>query len=136
MNGRTTPPTASPASVLAANHYVNKAGSIAPQVWQEFAPLDGDELVCSDDGIIKVTVEGEIAGFDIDPDRPFSLYVAVMADRIQGIVMESRQQMVPDCPLHPAAHPLKSDVVNDAAAWTCPQTKSLIRYMKVTATAT
>ena len=50
--------------------------------------------------------------------------------------MEGRQQMVPDCPIHPAAHPLDSDVVNGAAAWLCPSTNSLVRYMTVTAEAT
>ena len=114
----------------------NKAGNVAPQVWREISPRDGEKLAVRADDIIEVTIDTGLEGFDIDPDRPFGKYVAVMADRIQAIVMESRQQMVPDCPLHPAAHPLQSDVVNDMAAWVCPRTKSLVRYMKVTAKAT
>jgi hypothetical protein len=47
--------------------------------------------------------------------------------------MEGRQQMVPDCPLHPTAHPLQSDVVDGAAAWVCPSAERLVRYMRVTA---
>ena len=92
---------------------MNEAGSVAPQVWQEFSPLDGEELAVRADGIIEVTTDTGLEGFDIDPDVPFGKYVAIMADRIQTVVMESRQQMVPDCPLHPAAHPLQSDVGND-----------------------
>ena len=107
--------------------------SIARQVWQEFSPRSGDELAFRDGGIIEVTIDGGgLEGFDIDPDDPAGVLAACLADRIQTIVMEERQQMVPDCPLHPAAHPLQSDVVNGAAAWVCPWTKSLVRYMRVT----
>jgi hypothetical protein len=111
---------------------VNKAATVAPQVWQEFSPRDGEKLAVLDDDIIEITDDTGLEGFDIDPDVPFGLYVSIMANRIQTVVMEGRQQMVPDCPLHPAAHPLQSDVVDGAAAWTCPWTKSLVRYMKVT----
>lgn len=117
------------------NHHVNWAGNVAWQVWQEFSPRDGEQLTCRADSIIEVTIDHDLEGFDIDADVPFGLYVAIMADRIQTIVMEGRQQMVPDCPLHPAAHPLQSDVINGAAAWVCPWTKSLVRYMRVTAEA-
>ena len=115
---------------------MNEAGSVAPQVWQEFSPRDGEGLAVRDDGLIEVTTDTEIEGFDIDPDRPFGLYVSIMADRIQTVVMESRQQMVPSCPLHPAAHPLQANVVDGAAAWICPWTKSLVRYMTVAAEVT
>lgn len=111
---------------------MKKVKSIARQVWQEFSPRDGEELVCRDDGIIEVTAGDSTEGFDIDPDLPVGLLASDLADRIQTIVMEGRRQMVPDCPLHPAAHPLQSDVVNGAAAWVCPWTKSLVRYMRVT----
>ena len=110
--------------------------SVARQVWQEFSPRDGEGLACRDDGIIEVTIDGVLEGFNIDPDLPLGLYVSIMADRMQTVVMEGRQQMVPDCPLHPAMHPLESDVVNGSAAWVCPWTKSLVRYMRVTAEAT
>jgi hypothetical protein len=112
---------------------VNNAGNVARQVWQEFSPRDGEKLTCRDDDIIEITAGTGLEGFNIDPDVPFGLYVSIMADRIQAVVMEGRQQMAPDCPLHPAAHPRDSDVVNDATAWTCPWTKSLVRYMRVTA---
>jgi hypothetical protein len=116
---------------------VSKAGSVARQVWQEFSPRDGEVLACRDDGIFEVTIGGGgLEGFGIDPDVPFGLYVSIMADRVQTVVMEGRQQMVPDCPLHPAAHPLQRGVVNGAAAWVWPWTKSLVRYMRVTAEAT
>ena len=65
---------------------------------------------------------------------PFGLLVSILADRIQTIAMEGRQQMVPACPLHPAAHPLLSDVVNGAAAWVYPSAKR--RYVRITAEAT
>lgn len=104
---------------------MDKAGSVARQVWQEFSPRDGEGLACRDDGIIEVTVQGELEGFGIDPDVPFGLFVSILADRIQTIVMEGRQQMVPACPLHPDAHPLQSDVVNGAAAWVCPSVSAL-----------
>ena len=113
------------------NHGVETLKAIARQVWQEFSPRDGEELVWHDDGIIEVTVEGELEGFDIDTDLPGSALATRLADRIQTIVMEGRQQMVPDCPLHPSAHPLQSDVVEGAAAWVCPWTRGLVRYMKV-----
>jgi hypothetical protein len=106
--------------------------SVARQVWQEFSPLEGEELAFRDDGLITVIVRDSTEEFDIDPDRPFGSLVSALADRIQTIIMESRQQMVPDCPLHPAAHPLESDVIDGAAAWVCPSTKRLVRYMRVT----
>lgn len=81
--------------------------------------------------MIEVAVDGVLEGFDIDPDLPAGELAAHLADRIQTIVMESRQQMVPDCPLHPAAHPLQSAVVNGAAAWVCPWTNGLVRYLRV-----
>jgi hypothetical protein len=115
---------------------VNKAESVARQVWQEFSPRDGEELASRDDGILEVTIYGVLEGFGIDPDAPFGLYVSIMADRIQTVVMEGRQQMAPDCPLHPGAHPLHGGVVNGAAAWLCPSTNSLVRYMRVIAEAT
>lgn len=118
------------------NHHVKQVASIARQVWQEFSPRDDEQLAIRDDGIILVTTGNSAEGFDIDPDDPVGVMAAYLADRIQTIVMEERQQMVPDCPRHPAAHPLQSDVVNGAAAWVCPQTMSLVRNMKVTAEAT
>jgi hypothetical protein len=111
---------------------MNKAGSVARQVWQEFSPRDGEELACGDDGIIWVTIGGGSEGFNIDSDQPVGSFASDLADRIQTIVMEDRQQMVPDCPLHPAEHPLQSDVVDGSAAWVCPSTKRLVRYMRVT----
>ena len=75
-------------------------------------------------------------GFDMDPDLPFGELVSELADRLQAIIMEERQQMIPDCPLHPAAHPLRSDVVGGAAAWVCPSAKRVVRYMRVTTEAT
>jgi hypothetical protein len=105
---------------------------IAEQVWQEFSPHDDEALACRDDGIIEVTAGGSVEGFNIDPDQPLGLLASQLADRIQTIIMEERQQMVPDCPLHPGSHPLQSDVVNGIAAWVCPQTNSVIRYMRVT----
>jgi hypothetical protein len=105
--------------------------SIARQVWQEFSPRDNEHLTCRDDGIIEVTTGGPTEGFNIDPDLPPAVLASRLADRIQTIVMEGRQQMVPDCPLHPAEHPLQSDVVNGAAAWVCPRTKSIVRHMRV-----
>jgi len=115
---------------------VEKAASIARQVWQEFSPHDGEELTCRDDGIFEVTItDSGTEGFNIDPDVPFGSFVSALADRIQTIVMEGRQQMVPDCPLHPAAHPLQSDVVAGATVWVCPWTERLVRYMRVTAEA-
>jgi hypothetical protein len=62
---------------------VNEAGSVARQVWQEFSPREGEQLTCRDDGIIEVAIDGEQEGFGIDPDVPLSLYVSIMADRIQ-----------------------------------------------------
>jgi hypothetical protein len=56
----------------------------------------------------------EVFDFYTHPDEPF---------------------FVPDCPLHPAAHPLQGDVVDGAAAWVCPSAKRLVRYMRVTAEA-
>ena len=111
-------------------------GSIAQQVWQEFSPREDEKVAFHEDfrdnGLIMVTTGDSAEGFDMDPDRPFGSLVSALADRMQTIIMETRQQMVPDCPLHPAAHPLESDVVDGAAAWLCPSTRRLVRYMKVT----
>jgi hypothetical protein len=104
---------------------------IAVQVWQEFAPRDDEDLACHDDGIIEVTVAGATEGFNIDQDQPLGPLASQLADRIQTIVIEGRQEMVPDCPVHPGAHPLQSNVVNGAAAWVCPKSDNLIRYMMV-----
>jgi hypothetical protein len=105
--------------------------SAAQQVWQEFSPRDGEDLAFGADNIIEVTIGGGTEGFDLDPDRPFGELVSDLADRLQTIVMEDRQQMIPDCPLHPAAHPLASEVIGSAAAWVCPSTKRVIRFMRV-----
>jgi hypothetical protein len=111
---------------------MEKLESAARQVWREFSPSDADDLTFGDNNIIEVTVEGEIEGFDMDPDRSFAELTSELADRLQGIIMEVRQRMIPECPLHPAAHPLQSGVVDGAAAWVCPSTRHLVRYMKVT----
>jgi hypothetical protein len=117
---------------LADNHCMKKLESAARQVWQEFSPRDGEDLAFGANNIIEVTIGGGTEGFDMDPDRPFGELVSALADRLQTIIMEDRQQMIPDCPLHPAAHPLESHVVGGAAAWVCPPTKRVVRYMRVT----
>ena len=58
------------------------------------------------------TIDGSREGFEIDPDVPFGRYVSSMADRIQTVVMEGRQQMVPGCP--PRSIPLR---IPCRAAW-------------------
>jgi hypothetical protein len=109
---------------------MNKMEGVARQVWQEFSPCLGEEIAFRD-GIIEVTVGGSTEGFNIDSEVPVGVFASALADRIQTIVMEGRQKMVPDCPLHPVAHPLESKVVNGDAAWVCPSTGSLVRYMRV-----
>jgi len=104
---------------------------VATQVWQEFAPRGDEDLTCRDDGIIEVTIAGSAEGFNIEPDQPLGPLASQLADRIQTIVIEGRQEMVPGCPLHPGAHPLASSVVDGAAAWSCPTDNGLIRYMMV-----
>ena len=114
---------------------MQEAESVARQVWQEFSPRDGEELAWRD-GLFWVTVDmGSREGFDfgIDPAEPFGSVVSALANKLQSIIMEGRQQMVPACPLHPAAHPLESDTVDGAAAWVCPSTKRLVRYLSVIA---
>jgi len=112
--------------------------SVARQVWQEFSPREGEQLALRDDFrygcLVTVTIGGSCDEFDIDPDPDQSLgsLVSYLAGRIQTIIMEERQQMVPDCPLHPAAHPLESNEVDGMAAWVCPSTKHPVRYMSVT----
>jgi hypothetical protein len=115
---------------------VNKARSVARQVWQEFAPHDDESLTFRDGNLVEVTAAGAREEFDVDPDDPVSRAASYIADRIQIILIEARQEIVPDCPVHPGAHPLQSDVVNDAAAWVCPATGDVVRYMRVTAEAT
>ena len=112
-----------------------RAFDIAVQVWQEFTPRDDENIACRDDGVIEVTVAGATEGFDIDPDQPLGELASQLADRIQTIIIEGRHQMVPECPLHPGSHPLQSCAVNGTAAWLCPNSNELIRYMKVTALA-
>ena len=106
-------------------------------MWQEFSPREDEELAFDenfrDHGLITVTIGDSGEAFDADPDEPLGFLAAYLADRIQTIVMEERQQMVPECPLHPAAHPLDSRVIDGSAAWVCPSTKRLVRYMRVAA---
>lgn len=117
---------------------MRKEESVARQVWQEFSPREGEELAFREDSrygyLITVTIGRSSEEFDIDPDpdRSLSSLVSYLANRMQTIIMEERQQMVPDCPLHPAAHPLEINVVDDMAAWVCPSTKRPVRYMSVT----
>lgn len=113
-----------------------RLGDIAVQVWREFTPRGDEGLVYREDGIIEVTIAGSSEGFDIDPDQPPGQLAASLADRIQTVVMEGRQEMTPDCPLHPGAHPLEASVVNDAAAWVCPKGNTFIRYMMVSPVST
>jgi hypothetical protein len=114
--------------------------SVARLIWQEFSPREDEELAFHKDFrdrvLITVTVGGSTEGFDIDPDCPFGALASALADRIQAIIMEARQQMVPGCPFHPAAHPLESNVADGAAAWVCPSNKRLVRHMRVTTEAT
>src|ERR1700761_8055464 len=104
---------------------------VARQVWQEFGPRADETLTCRGDGMIEVSIAGSAEGFDVDPDKPLVPLVVQLADRIQTIVMEGRQRMVPGCPSHPGAHPLESSLVDGAAAWVCPQTAAVIRYLPV-----
>jgi hypothetical protein len=126
------------APVVTDNCRMRKEESVARQVWQEFSPREGEELAFREDSrygyLITVTTGRSSEEFDIgpDPDRSLSSLVHYLANRMQTIIMEERQQMIPDCPLHPAAHPLESNVVDDMAAWVCPSTKRPVRYMSVT----
>jgi hypothetical protein len=117
---------------------VKRLESVARQVWQEFSPREDEALAFEDfrDGLGLITVTiGESGGeaFDADPDEPLGTLAAYLADRMQTVIMEERQQMVPECPLHPTAHPLDSTVVDGSAAWTCPSTRRPVRYMRVSA---
>jgi len=120
---------------------VKTAESIARQVWQEFSPREDEDLAFDENfrdglGLITVTSGDSVEAFDVDPDEPLGSMAAYVADRIQTIIMEARQQVVPDCPLHPAAHPLDSSVVDGSAAWVCPSTRRPVRYMQVSAEVT
>jgi hypothetical protein len=77
---------------------MSRAEIVARQVWQEFSPRDGEELACRD-GMFWVTVRDSAEGLDfsIDPGEPLTSLVSALADKLQSIVMEGRQQMVPDC---------------------------------------
>ena len=123
---------------LTDNCRVRKEESVARQVWQEFSPREGEELAFREDSrygyLVTVTIGSSGEEFDVEPGPGQSLgeLASYLADRIQTIIMEERQQVVPDCPLHPAAHPLESRVVDDMAAWVCPSTKRPVRYLRVT----
>src|SRR6478672_7153114 len=94
------------------DYQVKAMESVARQVWQEFSPREDEELAFDenfrDGGLITVTVGGSGESFDVHPDEPLGWLAAYIADKIQTIIMEERQQVVPDCPLHPTAHPLDS----------------------------
>jgi hypothetical protein len=117
---------------------MRKEESVAGQVWQEFSPREGEELAFREDSrygyLVTVTIGSGGEEFDVDPDPDQSLgeLVSYLAGRMQTIIMEERQRMVPDYPLHPAEHPLDIGVVDDITAWVCPSIRRLVRYMQVT----
>ena len=66
-------------------------------------------------------------GFDLDLSDPQPDLIWKTADRIQTILMEARQEMTPECPIHPGLHPLESSLIAGNAVWKCPNSDGFLR---------
>jgi hypothetical protein len=81
--------------------------------------------VVSDD-MFAVTVGSAVETFSVDTDLAAEELVALLADRLQAILMEGRREMTPACPLHAGAHPLVSSVADGRAVWMCPSGNAVL----------
>ena len=52
--------------------------------------------------------------------------VASLAEQVQDHVIEDTQTAWPDCPRHPASHPLTAAVDGERAVWICPRTQVVV----------
>jgi hypothetical protein len=67
-----------------------------------------------------------IEQFDVQNEVE-SEFTWILADRLQAILMEYRQEFVLPCPLHPTRHPLTSQAINGQASWVCPSPEQVVR---------
>lgn len=65
--------------------------------------------------------------FSVDLDDAPGALAWKLADRIQTILMESGQTMIPPCPRHPNQHPMESALSDRTAVWRCPSTREVVR---------
>jgi hypothetical protein len=79
------------------------AKSAVLRVWTDFRPVAGlEKIECNDDGTVTVTTEDTaMESFSMDLTDEPAVFAWKLADRLQTILMESRQRFVPPCPLHP-----------------------------------
>lgn len=104
--------------------------ALARSVWESFHPRPGEHFCESGEGRhddrYTVGVGAAEETFEVDPYRDMHGFVAALADRIQTVLMEERQEMTPPCPRHPGAHPLSATVVS-GAVWVCPADETPVR---------
>ena len=90
---------------------------VEPADWQTHEP--------SESAVLRTT-DGSGAGVWVDPSLPAAEQVAMVAEQVQEIVVETlpwqhRPANWPPCPEHPANHPLAPVARGGVAMWVCPQ---------------
>lgn len=99
---------------------------LARAVWESLRPRSDEHLREAENDMYTVSVGGAQETFDIDGSADPKEFVVALADRIQTVLMEERQELTPPCPRHPGAHPLTAAVIGEAV-WTCPADQTPVR---------
>jgi hypothetical protein len=77
--------------------------------------------------IVEVVVGDVVTGFGVDAAQPDHERLAAVASGVQDAVIETLRVGVPECPMHPRAHPLDPRVIDNDAWWVCPATSQPVR---------
>lgn len=101
-------------------------------VWESFHPRPNEELSEVGPDLYVVTIGSVEEAFSIDGSQDPQAFIAALADRVQTVLMEDRQEMTPPCPLHPGDHPLTAAVIGEAV-WVCPVEETPVRPIVLSA---
>jgi len=75
--------------------------------------------------------DGTGQAVSVIPGAPAADQIVWLAEQVQEWAVEAlwtaaHSAVWPECPAHPATHPLTPEVRNAAATWTCPRTGALV----------
>lgn len=99
---------------------------VAMATWLTLGPRDDEAFDYLQGNLCSVKTGVAIEQFDVQNEVE-SDFIWILADRLQAILMEYRQEFVVPCPLHPTLHPLTSQAVAGRPSWVCPSTEQVIR---------
>jgi hypothetical protein len=88
--------------------------TIVDEPWSELGP-----------SLMMLAPDGSGMGIWVDVAQPRADQVAQVADQVQEWAVEAlwgagRSAIWPECPTHPASHPLKATVIDVEPVWICP----------------